>query len=954
MNRSPRALCLLPVPSLSGCGALRFLAVAVCCLLLAGRASAKLPEGASPKEARAQLVTALNAGAHEDAIPLLRQLIEWLDESEKYAKEVEKFRFQLGLCCYLTGDFAAAADAFAEYLQKYRRGDYAFQASTYLGDCMRFTKKLADAVKQYDKTLQTYPASLDDDWRTDICSSIARCYLADDDWKDAIPWLEKAYRYSPDDLRANWAATLLTVAYLKERQLEKVYELVPYLMNEDSLAGCSVAFNLTALEAGDTLFADERYREALWVYRLVHPRSWIEKQAKRQVRDYKEYIGDLREEPGRYRELMRAQETLGEAEAALEALKQVPDYDLELKFRIARSYLEIHRFREARTLFLHLHGLLDEEKAEDPLYLAFLCSTSLQPWDRAFEIGTIYLRDYPHPKGHYYDEVSLTVGQMHASLQHWPAVIEVLTKALEVHPEHESVAECMFLIGYASFMEEKYGDAIHWLKDLNDKYPEHERIEESTYWLGMAYLFDANYTEGFNTFDHFVGTFPDSPYLEDATFRRAVCQYGLSQFAAAETSLLAFNERFPQSKLVGESFMMLADIAGTVGDSTLAVQRFDQAIAHGDDLNIELYNHCCFRQGEMLTDLEDFAAIVTRFTAYVERNREGSNIPLAIFEIAKAKWQQNDQPGAMKCQLGAVDTYGRDPAALGVDLLLQEWVGRARNLHEQSARAAWDQLRALAQQAGQDGEKTLELRLKHTLLFAPRDTATEAAAKQAEAAVAALKEELLQPANVEFASPTLLEYLIDEGEKAGRPELATAAAEMVVKRFPETDYVVPARLWLGRQAIAAGDYAAAEGHFNVIREEFATSDAAGEALLMLGDMYLSQKKFAMAETCYTDVLGVRSWRGPKWPRALYGQGECYRQQRQYLKACAFYERIYLLYSHYASWAAKAFLARAECLQRLGKEPEAREVLGTMLANADLAEFPEYQQGKSLLDQLGRR
>lgn len=953
MNRRLRVLPQSSAPHAGGLGLSRLLVVA-CCLLLVCQAGAKLPEGASPKEARAQLVTALNAGAYDEATPLLKQLIEWLDDSEKYAKEVEKYRFQLGLCYYLTANFAGADDAFTEYLQKYRRGDYAFQAATYLGDSMRFTKKLADAVKQYDKTLQDYPASLNDDWRTDIFSSMARCYLAEDNWKGAIPWLERVYRDAPDDLRANWAATLLTVAYLKERQLDKVYGLVPYLMDENSLAGCSVAFNLTALEAGDALFADESYREALWIYRLVHPRAWIEKQAQRQVRDYKEYIGDLREETGRYRELMRAQETLGEAEAALEALKQVPDYDVELKFRIARSYLEVRRFREARGLFLHLRGLVDEERGEEPLYLAFICSTNLRPWDRAFEIGMAYLKDYPHPKGQFYDEVSLTVGQMHASLQQWPSVISVLTAALETHPEHESAAECMFLIGYASFMEEKYADAIRWLEELNEKFPEHERVEESTYWLGMAYLFDGNYTKGFSAFEHFVNAFPDSPYVEDATFRRAVCQYGLSQFAAAEASLLAFNARFPESKLVAESFMMLADISGTVGDLRQGVERYDQAIARGDDLNIELYNHCCFRRGDMLNDLEDFATVVDHFTAYIERNREGSNIPMAVFQIAKAKWQQDDQNGAMRCLLDAVSTYGRDRRALGIDMLLQEWIGRARNLHTQTARAAWGQLRDLRQRASQEGARTLELRLRHVLLFAPRDTTTAAASQQAETEVAALRSELLQLPNVEFAPPTLLEYMIDEGPKAGQPELATAAAEAVVRDFSETDYVVAARFWLARQAMAAEDFATAEEHLNVIREAFASSPAAGDALLILGDMYLSQKKFTRADECYKDVLGVREWRGPKWPQAVFGRGECCRQQRQYLKACAYYERIYLLYGHYGSWVAKAFLARADCLQRLSKTPEAREVLETMLANTELAEFPEYEQAKSLLGQLGGR
>ena len=50
---------------------------------------------------------------------------------------------------------------------------------------------------------------------------------------------------------ARWAATLLTIAYLKANQLDKVYALVPYLLRPFSLASRSAAFNMAALEAAD-------------------------------------------------------------------------------------------------------------------------------------------------------------------------------------------------------------------------------------------------------------------------------------------------------------------------------------------------------------------------------------------------------------------------------------------------------------------------------------------------------------------------------------------------------------------------------------------------------------------------------------------------------------------------------------------------------------------------------
>ena len=952
MKRHSRTDTLGPFPRSAVVGVRRGALAALLLLVWVAPASGKMPEGATPRETAALVDRALRKGAFADAIPLLTQLVDWLHDSKRYAGDVARYRFQLGLCNYLTGRFPAAAEAFREYLVRHGEERWACEAAIYLGDSLRYDGKPKEALRQYEKTSKVFAIVLNDDQRTDVCCSMARCHLAEDNWKDAIPLLQKMYQIAPDDRRASWAATMLTVAYLKELRLDEVYELVPYLINEDSLAGCSTAFNLTALEVGDDLFADERYRDALWVYRLVHPRSWIEMQAKRQVRDWRELIEDLREEPGRYRELMRAQEALGEAEAAVSALKEVKDYDAELKFRIARSYMEIRRFREARGLFLHLRTVLEGTGAEEPLYLAFLCSTSLQPWDRAFEVGAEYLRDYPHPQGQFHDPVSLAVGQMHAALRQWPQVVAVLGKALELHPEHESAAECMFLLGYASFMEEQYADAIGWLKRLNETYPEHERLEEATYWLGMAHLFSASYLEALAIFDRFLGAFPDSPFLEDATFRRAVCQYGQSLFAEAEKSLLSFNERYPQSKLLGESCMMLADIAGSVGQIRLAIARFDQALGHGDDLNVELYNYCCFRRGEMSRELEDFPDIVRHFQAYIERNREGSNLPLAVYWIATAKWQQNDQTGAMEELLGAVDAYGRDRGALGVDLLLQEWAGKAGNLHEATARVAWERLRSRAERAERENARTLALRLKHILLFAP-ETAGETS-PSGTAAAARLRAELLDPANVEFASPTVLEYILDEAPKAGLPELATAAAGILVRDFAETDYVVPARMWLARAAIDRKEFAVAETHLDIVRQAFATSDAAADALLMLGDMYLSQKRASKADECYRNVLGVRAWRGPRFARAVFGQGECARQRHQHLEACAYYERIYLLYGHYRAWVAKAYLARAECLLELNRPADAGEVLTTMLANEDLAEFPEYRKATALLARAGGR
>ena len=122
---------------------------------------------------------------------------------------------------------------------------------------------------------------------------------------------------------------------------------------------------------------------------------------------------------------------------------------------------------------------------------------------------------------------------------------------------------------------------------------------------------------------------------------------------------------------------------------------------------------------------------------------------------------------------------------------------------------------------------------------------------------------------------------------------------------------------------------------------------------MLGEIYLEQKDYARADESFTQVLGVKEWK-PLWPQALYGRGECARAQKQFDKAAACYERIYVMYGGYAKWVPRAYFARAGCLVRMGKIREARETLEEMLKVPDIDQAPEAADARALLEELKQR
>jgi len=888
-------------------------------------------------------------GAYADALLPLQQLMDMLGDSRSQAvvSAMEAVYFDLPLCHFFVGQFPEAKKGFEAYLGRYKRGMKRKDSYVYRADALRFMGKFKEAIEAYENVMRQY--SFDNDMFADLYSAIARCHLAQDDWAAAVEPLKTVYRKSPDPLRRNWAATLLTTAYLKEGDLDKIYALAPFILQRDSFASRSVSFNLAALETADNLFSEEYHRDALWVYRLVYPYNTVFAHGQAYLERLLQDAERIRKISTHPRRLMRLQERIGELEAEIEAMKSVEDYDLDLFYRISMGYLELTRYREAREIFLYLHETAEPDVAEESLFLAFRCSTFIRPWDRAFELGKQYMEAYP--SGQFFDMLTLAMGQMYARLQDWPNVITHLSLTLDMSPRHESAAECMFLIGYASFMEEAFQDAIDWLVRMNEQYPGNPQEGEAVYWTGMAYLFDRRYEEGAGQFDTLLARFPDHPYEVDASFRRAVCDYGTALYEDADERLAAFVTAHPTNNLTAEAEMMRGDIAGALGRPTEAVAFYRRAMLH-DGFNIEYYNHCAFQAGRILSDGEEFDAVRSHFRSYIKRNRKGSNIPLAVYWVGIALWRSGEEAGALRYYRQAVERYGGRPEAIGIDMIMDEWVGRLRKSPEDRAKQAWKELHASYGDAVSKKNDTLALRFGRMLLYNPW---IKPSTRQD------ILRRLRSETYLAAASPAVLQAMMDRAQQEERNDFAFRVANYIIDTFTETDYALDARMTLARHFVAQAD---AEGgpskkrerfeeaikHLEVVKEVYATSTEAATALLMLGSIRSSLREYGAADENYKAVLGVRGWRN-LWPEALYGRGECARARKQHEAASAYYERIYVLYGHHSQWVARAYLRRAQSLIDLFQPAKAREVLTEMLANKDLADLPETQEARDLMKKV---
>ncbi len=921
---------------------------ALCCAL-----SASGQIQATVRELRESAFKNFTMGEFDQAIPEFQMLIDTMGsvKSTQGLAEMEAVYYNLGICYFLTGQFASSEQAFGVYCKKYPRGARLSEAFVYIADSLRFASKNVEAIKAYKAALDKFSYGFD--LRTDIYASIARCYLAQDDWASAREPLLAAFHTAPDFLRRNRAATLLATSYLKTLTLDQLYPMIPFLLRRDSHASRSIAFNLSALEAGDELFADERYREAFWLYRLVFPYEEVQIRTESHL----EYLKRLSDYEKRYmtdpRRLMRIMEWIGDTEFELKALAEIDNYDQDLFYRLARGYMEAMRYREACEGFLHLHAIAGKERAEESLYLAFVCASRIEPDDRCFTIARQYMDKYP--AGLYYDELTLLVGQMHSREKRWPDVILHFTEVLQVRPGHQMAAECLFLLGYAHFMEEQFEQATVRFRELRERFPGWEQIDAAIYWTAMSLMFDGDFESAEKDFTLLLESGGASAYVEDGSYRRAVCNYALGLYELADSRLVAFLSRYPEGSLRFEAHMLRGDIAGTVGRTDDAVAFYQAALASPDDLmNIEFYNHCAFQAGQILYDGEKFDDVRAHFGSYIQRNREDSNVPLAVYWTGKAMFNLGEQVGAVRYYRDAVTTFGTDRKAMGVDLILDEWIGTTRRLSSNDVANAWSEMDAAWKRAVASGDTVGRLRYQRVLMYRPGITPS---------VEYRILSDLLQPENLEYASPAVMETMLEGALKRNQTNLAIRVAQAIITDYTETDFALDARMLLAKFAIEQAREAPAEtaqklldeavAHLTIVREVYATTGDASEALLLLGAIYRDQRKLDEAQKCYESVLGVKGWRGA-WPEALHGLGLCAEAGKDWLKATAYYERIYVMYSNYRAWAAKAYFRRAECLHRAYQDKQARETIDEMLKQDDLKAFPEYEQAEILLSKLEGR
>ena len=921
-------------------------------------------------------IQAFERGEWTAAISGLEKVLSTVNDPEQQ-KRVGPAYFTLASACFNAGDYAKAAEKFSFYLKNYPQGDKAPDARLGLARAHFLGKDYAQAAPLFAQ-IESIPA-----YRDMALAAQAVCYKERGNPEEQARVREKMVAsYIKTDVHAS-GAVMLAQLYLEQGQFDKALRLVNQLHARVALVDNVVMLNALTVKLGDELAETKHWAQALAAYRAVRSRDEV-------IAFQKDRLAAMER-----RMHSNAERGRGDAQAALattganrqieaerdhaarllEAFEKLPDHQPGVLFRMARVWYDQNKKWEASVVFdEYLARYPQDQNAEQAMYSMIVCFADLGRAARTQKLCERYLEMFP--KGKNADAVGYLLGATSLQAHDPKKAVSFFGAILAKQPGSQFAQQMRMGLGNARFMMGEFAAARKDYQTYLTKFPGGQFAEEAQYREALATLSLGEYEKALEMLGGYLQKFPQGAFIADAGYRVMVCKYAGSLYDEVIADAKAWQQKHAGDAMTGE-------VCALLGDAFAAADRREDAVAaytksYKAAQTDEVFNYALFEASKQLQKLGKWDEVSRMFEEFVREKPEHPTVVAAMFWIGRAKAREGKTEEAKTFLVTQIKRYLNEPKREAVEQLLQQLAQLCSKRPRPPKPAGPPPAPTVAARPAGGAptpaatpvpappppppyDAVAELRKLLAPLEADANLTGRARLLYAEAELAKLRK---QPAEVqriytEIAgrfkpadlSPVLLalvgEHLLAKGEGAK----ARAIFESMRADYPKSDYIDYAYVGLGQLAFDERKYPKALELFTYAADEIAASrvkDATvgkARALLELGRFDESRKLFEQ-------VASVREWRGESTAEAVYSLGEIETRQGRLAEGIAHYQRVFVAYQKYLSWAAKAYLRAAETFDKMGRRKEATGHLQEMLRNEKLEKFPEATQAKKLLSQWG--
>lgn len=908
---------------------------------------------------------ALSSGDYERAVEGLKEVLDRMrgltDPQQKKIAQV--CRFELARAQYKLGNYSEGMTLLKEYLDDEPRP----QERTAMRMIAQgfFEEQNWNEIEDVAARLLKYK-DLEKDELLNINLLLGQARFQKGEYDKCIEPLRYAEANAKDQDIKGVCQIMVARALVEAGRWPELYGWIPYVYRTDRKY--DITLNLTLMRAGQDRYEHGEFLNALLLYRMVLPREQLLDFAYKRISTITQRMStgltpmEVNDSKNQIRGL----------QDAIDTLKDMPPYEKEVTFRIGQIYAEVNRHWEAFVLFDHLYRTnRDNDIGEAALLQTVIELYAVYEFDRADERALTYLDDKPYGR---YARTMLTV-MMRNRLSHsdYSLVIGLrryveglpssddLTEQRLLADQHNILAFAYLQSGDYKLAGEQFNVVLEMSRtktgtesdtgeDLFGIDPERTLYFSALYYRGMSYMLQADYTSALADFKLYQKENPKGDLYADSMYREGVCLFGQDKIDESEKTFARFVNTFPSNSLVSEAYSLRGDIEASKVASAEDPLTLDRAQANYrkaiDTAESPLQaSYPAFQAAKVFKMEYKWQEIIDLMNYYLYRWGDDADIAQSIYWMGQAQIELGQiQEEAIPAYIEAIDRFGNDPKQLGVDKIIIDLV------------------RISEQYLSPEDKESLALTLKFKLtsidpsheVLKLRLQALQAMLEGEDVARATAAKLLNSLDDLKPVSPVVLSLMCDVAVDMGDVGQMMKLSKYFIDNFEDSEL-----LWHGYRAkivalLDKKDYWAALESIDAVQGLFGADVFMDWAQRMKADTLYALGKYEDAEAAYNMVFGIPQWRGPLFAEAMYGMGKCRLARNDLAMAHTFFQRTYLQFKAYdnGDWAAKAYLAAADCLNKMDRRQDAINTLKAMLNDNYTKNNPLADPVKKTLNSLG--
>ncbi len=897
---------------------------------------------AATSELMKEVKSLLKNDRPRELIPYLREIIVRMGtSSDSDSMKARSFcMYQIAVCQLQLNQTIEALVSFDEFVQEFPQDPNASKAVVRIAEIHAMNQDWP-AVESYALELDMNSA-LEPSLRLIVSKLLSGALFQQEKWAEAAHPLLKVFQASEVQKDKSRAAAMLATCYAKMDDFES---LSRFLVLGGDAAQQSGMLNVALIETADKKMKENAFQQALYLYRMILMKDELTVLHEKQIAELeiflaKPFVRKVGSTRSAYEEARRAKERESVAKKIeMKKLQDLPAYDMDIALRIAQCYGGLQRDIPAHTLYQHLIRTFPaHELVEDARINSFSIMLRMQKWDEAMSEGAEYMALYP--TGKFAEETSLNLMQVFMQHGRMKDASELGLSTLEHHPNHRFIDRVKHLLGYIYFQKMDYKEALSTFSEVKKGWPKSETRESCDYWISMCRLFLAEYELAVWAFEEYLGNPDYQRFVEDASYRFGIAQYGFGDFESSEGTFLRFIKQYSDSSLVSEAYSMLGDLRGAEGDLDVALSFYKKG--YDTAINIAQIDYALFQSATVYELESRNDEIIAMMKRYLAEWGDESNFASAAFWIGKSHKNNGHYQLALRTYIDAVIQFGDTLDNMDVDEILSELIDEQGSVEGVShLDFVQQQIEVHLVDAKKNGKSVLALRLETLLVYTTTGSARE---KHVDV--------VLSVEDYGIASPISMFLIATTAMERENNLLVHEMFNRCLSDFEDSGFLLPLmnfelQVRLKEEALTDAIKLAEE-----ITDRFGYVQEVGLTRKLKADAHRLLLEYDDAVKTYNELFAVRDWRGPLLPEALYWIGYCKAEQGDLEEACAFFQRVYVLYERYVEWTAKAYEGSLNCLQMMGgKKEDVIKTCREMLSKQEIASTPEGKRARTLLNKL---